>query len=146
MTAYNSSFQQMLSFCCFAAIAAHNLEVMPSSDVYVQITVTPHDRRSGRPSDGPQTAIVEVPGARIERYRLQSPYAGSLKIFLGQCLFRIQTPGIRKSSYPPRRYLLWFSWTSPGLACIAYKSLEICDRCRLRQQNSPATPENSTAF
>ena len=32
------------------------------------------------------------------------------------------------------------------LACIAHKSLEICERCRLRQQNSPATPENSTAF
>jgi hypothetical protein len=24
--------------------------------------------------------------------------------------------------------------------------LEICERCRLRQQNSPATPENSAAF
>jgi len=33
-----------------------------------------------------------------------------------------------------------------GLACIAHKSLEICERCRLWQQNSPATPENSAAF
>jgi hypothetical protein len=32
------------------------------------------------------------------------------------------------------------------LACIAHKSLEICERCRLRQHNSPATPENSAAF
>jgi hypothetical protein len=31
------------------------------------------------------------------------------------------------------------------LACIAHKSLEICERCRLRQRNSPATPENSAA-
>src|SRR5260370_32646800 len=33
-----------------------------------------------------------------------------------------------------------------ALACIAHKSLEICEQCRLRQQNSPATPENSAAF
>jgi MFS family permease len=32
------------------------------------------------------------------------------------------------------------------LACIAHKSLEICERCRLRQQNPPATPDNSAAF
>src|SRR5271165_2034459 len=32
------------------------------------------------------------------------------------------------------------------LACIAHKSLEICERCRLRQWNPPATPENSAAF
>jgi hypothetical protein len=32
------------------------------------------------------------------------------------------------------------------LACLAHKSLEICDRRRLRQQNSSATPENSAAF
>jgi hypothetical protein len=32
------------------------------------------------------------------------------------------------------------------LACIAQKSLEICERCRLWQRNSPATPENSAAF
>jgi hypothetical protein len=32
------------------------------------------------------------------------------------------------------------------LACIGHKSLEICDRCRLWQRNSPATPENSAAF
>jgi hypothetical protein len=25
------------------------------------------------------------------------------------------------------------------LACIVHKSLEICERCRLRQQNSPTT-------
>jgi hypothetical protein len=48
---------------------------MPSLDIYVQLTVTPHDL-SGRPSDSPQTAIVEVPRARIERYREQSPNAG----------------------------------------------------------------------
>ena len=28
-----------------------------------------------------------------------------------------------------------------GLACIGHKSLEICDRCRLWQQNSPAAPK-----
>jgi multidrug efflux pump subunit AcrA (membrane-fusion protein) len=33
-----------------------------------------------------------------------------------------------------------------GLACIAHKSLEIFERCRLWQQNSPATPDNSAAF
>jgi hypothetical protein len=54
----------------------HNLDAMPSPDIYVQVTVTPHDRESGHPSDSPQTSIVEVPGARIERYREQSPYAG----------------------------------------------------------------------
>src|SRR5271166_4519852 len=32
------------------------------------------------------------------------------------------------------------------LACIAHKSLEISERCRLWQQNSSATPENSAAF
>jgi hypothetical protein len=33
-----------------------------------------------------------------------------------------------------------------ALACIAHKSLEIFERCRLWQQNSPATPDNSAAF
>ena len=32
------------------------------------------------------------------------------------------------------------------LACIAHKSSEICERCRLRQQNSPASPKNSAVF
>jgi hypothetical protein len=32
------------------------------------------------------------------------------------------------------------------LACIAHKSLEIFERCRLRQQNPSATPDNSAAF
>ena len=31
-------------------------------------------------------------------------------------------------------------------ACIAHKSLEIFERCRLWQQNSPAMPDNSAAF
>jgi hypothetical protein len=31
-------------------------------------------------------------------------------------------------------------------ACIAHKSSEIFERCRLWQQNSPATPDYSTAF
>ena len=31
-------------------------------------------------------------------------------------------------------------------ACIAHKSSEICERCRLRQQNPPATPDNSAVF
>src|SRR5215831_16647570 len=35
--------------------------------------------------------------------------------------------------------------SSKALACIAHKSSEICERCRLRQQNPPATPDNSTA-
>ena len=47
---------------------------MSCLDIYVQVTVTPHDL-SGRPSDSPQTAIVEVPAARIRSYREQSPYA-----------------------------------------------------------------------
>ena len=34
--------------------------------------------------------------------------------------------------------------TAPDLDST--KSLEICERCRLWQRNSPATPENSTAF
>lgn len=49
---------------------------MPSPDNYVQVTVTPHDRESGHPSDSPQMAIVEVPGARIKKYREQSPDTG----------------------------------------------------------------------
>jgi hypothetical protein len=32
------------------------------------------------------------------------------------------------------------------VACIAHKSLEFCERCRLWQQNCPAKPENSAAF
>jgi hypothetical protein len=32
------------------------------------------------------------------------------------------------------------------LACIAHKSLEIFERCRLWQQNSPATPDYSAAL
>ena len=33
-----------------------------------------------------------------------------------------------------------------GLACIAHKSLEICERCRLWQRNSPAAPEKFHCF
>jgi len=33
-----------------------------------------------------------------------------------------------------------------SLACIAHKSSEICERCRLWQQNPPATPDNAAAF
>jgi len=33
-----------------------------------------------------------------------------------------------------------------GPACIAHKSSEICERCRLRQQNPPATPDHSAAL
>ena len=32
------------------------------------------------------------------------------------------------------------------LACIDHKSLEICDRCRLRQRTSPATPKIPLLF
>ena len=64
------------AFLLFDSDCDHNLDPMPSSDVYVQVTVTAHDRASGHPSDSPQTVIVEVPSARIERYRKQSPYAG----------------------------------------------------------------------
>ena len=32
------------------------------------------------------------------------------------------------------------------LACIAHKSLKICERCRLWQRNSPATPETTSAL
>jgi hypothetical protein len=35
---------------------------------------------------------------------------------------------------------------SHRLACIAHKSLEISERCRLWQQNYPATPDYSAAF
>jgi hypothetical protein len=38
------------------------------------------------------------------------------------------------------------SGSPKDLACIAHKSLEIFERCRLWQWNSPATPENSAAF
>jgi hypothetical protein len=56
--------------------------------------------------------------------------------------------GARTSSLP---YLQRFpvdqiKVDSMGLACIAPKSLEIWERCRLRQRNSPTTPENSAAF
>jgi hypothetical protein len=47
---------------------------MSSVDIYVQVTATQHDL-SGRASDSPQMVIVEVPRARIEKYREQSPYA-----------------------------------------------------------------------
>jgi hypothetical protein len=33
-----------------------------------------------------------------------------------------------------------------NLACIDHKSLEICDRCRLWQRTSPATPKISLLF
>src|SRR5271165_4256524 len=39
---------------------------------------------------------------------------------------------------PPLIELVYFFTIQ--LACIARKSLEICERCRLSQQNSPATP------
>jgi hypothetical protein len=32
------------------------------------------------------------------------------------------------------------------VACIGHKSLETCDQCRLRQQNSPTTPEIPLLF
>src|SRR5438105_1971044 len=32
-----------------------------------------------------------------------------------------------------------------SLACIAHKCLDICERCRLWQQDTPATPEHSAA-
>jgi hypothetical protein len=56
-------------------MTTNNLNTMSSPNIYVQVTVTPHDRESERPTDSPRTAIVEVPGARIEKYRDQSPYA-----------------------------------------------------------------------
>jgi hypothetical protein len=31
-------------------------------------------------------------------------------------------------------------------ACIAHKSLEICERCRLQQRNPPAPPDDSPAL
>jgi hypothetical protein len=37
-------------------------------------------------------------------------------------------------------------WRKRALACIAHKSLEIFERCRLWQQNSPATPDYSAAL
>ncbi|HZC59699.1 MAG TPA: hypothetical protein VE154_06865, partial [Chthoniobacterales bacterium] len=46
--------------------------------------------------------------------------------------------------YAKRRALLLenrLKWDA-CLACIAHKSLEICERCRLWKQNSQATPEN----
>jgi hypothetical protein len=42
--------------------------------------------------------------------------------------------------------LMWSFDTPTLLACIAHKSLEIFERCRLWQQNSPATPDNFAAF
>jgi hypothetical protein len=35
---------------------------------------------------------------------------------------------------------------SKGLSLHRSQILEICERCRLRQHNSPATPENSAAL
>jgi hypothetical protein len=70
-----------------------------SPDIYVQVTVTPHDRESGHRSDSPQTMIVEVPGARIKRYRDQSPYAGEatdeqLAEYLGAKSLRTRWQGL----------------------------------------------------
>ena len=44
------------------------------------------------------------------------------------------------------RYVVHPEDLESPLACIAHKSSEICERCRLRQQNPPATPDNSAAF
>ena len=55
----------------------------------------------------------------------------------------IQFLSVSKGSVGELRAQLIYSL---DLACIAHKSLEICERCRLWQQNSPATPENSAAF
>jgi hypothetical protein len=35
---------------------------------------------------------------------------------------------------------------APQLACLAHKYLQICERCRLRQQNNPATPDRLPLF
>jgi hypothetical protein len=45
---------------------------MSTVDIYVQVTATPYDV-SGHPSDSPIMVVVEIPAARIERYREQSP-------------------------------------------------------------------------
>jgi hypothetical protein len=60
--------------------------------------------------------------------------------------FIVRMTGVCTAEYPslgPRIAL--FSRSFHPLACIADKSLEICQRCRLKQQNSPAGPENSAA-
>ena len=46
---------------------------MSSVDIYVQVTAMAYDL-SGRVADSPRMVIVEVPVARIERYREQSSY------------------------------------------------------------------------
>jgi hypothetical protein len=50
--------------------------------------------------------------------------------------------------YFPTQIPLWLgtSRAAQSLACIAHKSLEICERCRLWQRDAPATPEHSAAF
>jgi hypothetical protein len=45
----------------------------------------------------------------------------------------VVAPVLRSTNRIPESRLL------ASLACIDHKSLEICDRCRLWQQNSPAS-------
>jgi len=53
------------------------------------------------------------------------------------------TDRLEKQRTDLRQYTGYFG--DKTLACIDHKSLEICDRCRLWQRNSPATPEDSAA-
>ena len=53
------------------------LGAMSSVNIYVQVTATPRDL-SGRASDSPLMVIVEIPAARIERYREQSSYTNEV--------------------------------------------------------------------
>jgi hypothetical protein len=55
---------------------------------------------------------------------------------------RARTSSIGNRSLVPRSNSYFGDTT---LACIAHKSLVICERCRLWQQSSPAAPDNSAA-
>jgi hypothetical protein len=52
--------------------------------------------------------------------------------------------GVNAQSHHNRLYVMDRFHDFSGLACVAHKSLEICDRCKLRQQNSSSLRYGAT--
>ena len=88
----------MLWFCCFSVTATHNLGSMPSPDIYVQVTVTPHDRQSGRPSDSPRRSSKcparESKGIVNNRHMRAKPPTNSLPNILRAKSVRTRWQGL----------------------------------------------------
>ncbi len=100
-------------------------------------------------SYGQKDPLIEY---KTEAYEMFSQLMASIKSEVLSNLFRSTTNLMAfeqfLSTLPVGLNLPGGRARSPkdSLACIAHRSLEICERCRLWQQNSPATPENSAAF